>query len=204
MPRKKQLSSQKGQNMPIEKRIWEAIKKLCFFQKGKLWKIAYSKGLTALQLNILFMLSSVPQKFRTVSFLSSELEVAKPTISVAVRKLEDKGYIRRKENKKDRRVVFLELTAKARKILQPAEDVSKFIEDVIADFPEEDKKKVYGMLVDTIFELQKHNFLKMTRMCISCVNFIPNYKDGKHYCRLIDKYFTSEEVGVDCDYFKPA
>jgi MarR family transcriptional regulator, transcriptional regulator for hemolysin len=53
----------------------------------------------------------------TLSELAKELDLTKPTVTVLVDKLEEKGYIRRFHSDEDRRVVYLHMDKKGEKLI---------------------------------------------------------------------------------------
>ncbi|MGC9471398.1 MAG: MarR family winged helix-turn-helix transcriptional regulator [Bacteroidales bacterium] len=72
------------------------------------------KDLTRPQLR--FMRIMIRLHNPTVSVLARELKITKPTVTVLVDKLVKKGYVKKVPSEKDRRVVYLVIDRKGKKI----------------------------------------------------------------------------------------
>lgn len=67
----------------------------------------------------------------TVSMLSKELHVNITAVSRTLKGLEEKGYIERSVNKKDRRIIYVELTEEGIKVLKNAEKTMDDFADAV-------------------------------------------------------------------------
>lgn len=75
--------------------------------------------LSMLQLRILLLLhKSISDQMNNLSTLSTELQLSKPTVSVALRPLYLKKMVSFKKNGSDQRIKCLELTERGRQIAQ--------------------------------------------------------------------------------------
>jgi DNA-binding MarR family transcriptional regulator len=94
----------------------------CFYSMGYVQEIILEElksGLTITELIILrtilgYETQNIPVSNGLISFA---LKVTNPTISLNLKKLEEKKYIRRSFDKKDRRSIMINITAKARKLI---------------------------------------------------------------------------------------
>ncbi len=92
-----------------ERQLIDLLKKL--MDKGSGQPPAAKLGLSPTQVNILDQIQLY--KELSVNKLSTALNLSPPTVSVAVRKMEENGYIRKSINNTDARVTNLTLTDKA-------------------------------------------------------------------------------------------
>ncbi|MCG7381532.1 MarR family transcriptional regulator [Paenibacillus sp. ACRRY] len=77
--------------------------------------ISKSSNVTPEQFNVMNIINTIDNC--TASFLAKALNVKKSSITAIVNRLTDKDLIKRENNEKDKRLVFLELTEKGKNIL---------------------------------------------------------------------------------------
>ncbi len=90
---------------------------------------------------------------KTMSDIAADLMINVSTLSIAIRKLESRNYVRKIRNEADRRVIRIALTTKGRHALDEHE---QFYFDIIAELIEpmkEDEKKKF---IRTLTELDRH------------------------------------------------
>lgn len=111
------------------------------------------------------MLKSENQCGVYVSTIAEHLKVTPSAISRMLKGLEEKKFIERKVDKKDRRNTYVTLTKEGEKITQQAEtEMNTFTKNVIEAMGEEDSRtliKLFNQLVDVMeTELKKHQETK--------------------------------------------
>lgn len=111
------------------------------------------------------MLKSENQCGVYVSTIAEHLKVTPSAISRMLRGLEEKKFIERKVDKKDRRNTYVTLTKEGEAITQKAEaEMNLFTKNVIAAMGEEDSRtliKLFNQLVDVMeAELKNHQETK--------------------------------------------
>ncbi|WMJ89404.1 MarR family winged helix-turn-helix transcriptional regulator [Anaerocolumna sp. MB42-C2] len=94
-----------------------------------------------------------------VSELSDMIHSTKPATSKMLKALEDKGYIERISDKKDRRVVYIQLSAAGEKIIKESFHIMHaFADRTIKRMGEEDAKDFINLLnkfYDAVYEEMK-------------------------------------------------
>ena len=84
---------------------------------------------------------------RTMSEVAADLMISVSTLSIAVSKLESRGYVRRIKSEDDRRVVRITLSAKGRRALEEHEQFYfELITAYMQDMTEEEKKETVRTL----------------------------------------------------------
>ncbi len=79
--------------------------------------------------------------------IQNGLHVSRPAISQMLNSLEEKGYIRREIDGRDRRRLLLTLTAKGEKIMQVMKGhANRVIAEIISRFGEENTTRLIGLL----------------------------------------------------------
>ena len=81
-----------------------------YLQKG------FGRGLTIREMHMIEYIGKAGQEGRTLSETADFLKVARPSVTVAARKLEGKGYLEKKGCLQDGRVVRVTLTREGRKV----------------------------------------------------------------------------------------
>lgn len=87
----------------------------------------------------------------TPTELSGAMEVTKPAISKMLNVLEDKGYIERKQDPKDRRAVYVTLTEKGREVRDESMNIMKTAVDrIIKQMGDEATDRLIDALQDLL------------------------------------------------------
>lgn len=91
--------------------------------------------------------------------IAEELDITKGTLSVSIKRLEEKGYLKRRINKYDRRFVELDLTEKGKEINDLRQKFRyEMIRNTIDGFEEEEAEvliKGLAKLSDYLKELKE-------------------------------------------------
>lgn len=124
----------------------------CFYLMGYVQEIILEElksGLTITELIILRTILGYETQNITVSngLIAFALKVTNPTISINFKKLEEKNYIRRSLDKKDRRSIIINITAKARKLIDSNLNSNIEIFDPILNAMNEKEKALFYSLL---------------------------------------------------------
>lgn len=115
--------------------------------------------ISASEARLLWKIGACP---KTVSTLADEMGLTLPSVTVAVQKLQKKGYVSKERSKEDGRVVFASLTPKGSRMAQ----IYRYVQEnaargASAGFTEEEKaafvsglNKVNQYLVDRIRKME--------------------------------------------------
>lgn len=128
--------------------------------------LQFAGGLNPAQWEALRFLSRVNQASRTPSALADYLGSTKGTASQTLLALEDKGYIRRWRDKKDRRVAHLEITAPGETLL--AEDPLRRVEQVVAELSESECRAMVTSLEALLLEMHRALNMRVFGVCGRC------------------------------------
>lgn len=108
-------------------------------------------GLTHGEMILLFHINRLYEDEKQsvkISELSKYMKVASPTITQQINNLEENGYVIRKMDKRDRRVVRVEVTEKGEAIMKRAgEKFHEFFEGLVEYLGEEDSVKFAELLL---------------------------------------------------------
>ena len=101
-------------------------------------------GLSLIQLSILHALSKSPEKQLTVNQIKHLMLDESPNVSRALNKLMDSGFIEKRRDTKDQRVVYIHITPDGESMHTNAD---KELLSVKFDINEQDAQKLYELLI---------------------------------------------------------
>ena len=114
----------------------------------------FASQLSLLQLHVLIFLKK--RELTQMSDISENLHIEKPTATSLLNKLVALKLVRRKANKKDRRIVHIELTAKGEEVLQEAmEQRNNKLSIMLSYLSMEDKKTLLHILKKIVTNMEK-------------------------------------------------
>lgn len=167
-----------------------------------LWEKAKVLGISPIQIQILIFVQFHGDEKCKVSYLAQEFSLTKPTISEAVKSLEQKGFIERQTEIIDTRSHTIHLTGAGRLAVAQTAHFANPMLGSLAKIPSIEKGILLEQLLGVIGQLQHAGIISMQRMCISC-RFYQNDNDG-HFCRFLDKPLNNSELRIDCGEFEAA
>lgn len=173
-------------------RISEAFKVL-------LWEKAKEFGLSPIQIRLLIFVAYHPPDSCTISQLALEFNITKPTISDAVRVLEEKGLIGKIPSATDSRSYSIGLSVAGQHIVTETQAFSDPLTSLVAGFPQMQQASFFEMLSKLIYSLNRHGVLSVQRTCFAC-RFYEKRPMGD-YCGLLEKTLFPADIRIDCPEF---
>lgn len=165
-----------------------------------LWEKAKVLGISPIQIQILIFIQFHSGEKCKVSYLAQEFCLTKPTVSEAVKSLEQKGFIKRQPETTDTRSHTIHLTEAGKSVVVQASNFANPMLGSIADMPSADKDVLLEQLLGVVGQLQRAGIISMQRMCFFC-RFYQKNEDG-HFCRFLDKSLKNSELRLDCGEFE--
>ncbi len=150
-------------------------------------KFATEEGLLLVHVEILQYLSICNRYSDTTQAISEYLGQTKGSISQSLGHLEESGFIKRVQDKIDKRVFHLSLTIKGRSI------ATRMLESINLDGSEKLTPAFQTMLTS----IQNKNGLRSFGLCSSCKY---NQNPGKNIfiCGLTNEKLSSDDIGKIC------
>ena len=167
-----------------------------------LWGKAKVLGISPIQIQILVFVQFHGDEKCKVSYLAQEFCLTKPTISEAVKSLEQKGFIERQTEIMDTRSHTIHLTEAGKSAVSQTAHFANPMLGSLAKIPSTEKGILLEQLLGVIGQLQRAGIISMQRMCFSC-RFYQKTGEG-HFCRLLNKSLKNSELRVDCVEFEAA
>lgn len=185
------------QNEHIESKIVVALERVSEAFRVLLWQNSKEFGLSPIQIQLLIFINFHQTKYAKVSYLAEEFKLSKPTISEAVRILEQKKMIQKTIDETDTRSYSITLTHIGKEIAQKLAPFSDILKFSISLIPEDAKVQLWQSLLKVITALHEAQAISLQRMCFSCVHY--QHRESKHFCLLLNKNLQNTEIRLDCD-----
>lgn len=190
------------QNKNLDYKIVAGLERLSQVFRILLWNKAKEHGLSPIQIQLLIFIQHHSADKTTISYLAQEFNFTKPTISDAVKVLEQKKLIKKLTDNNDTRSYTIQLTTVGKKIVAETEDFASPITTIIAKTTEADKKIVWQNISGLILQLNKLEVISVQRTCFNCKHYIA--KNKTHFCNLLNQKLETQDIRIDCEEFKMA
>ncbi len=189
------------QNLHLSEKIVAGLERLATLNRSLLWGEAQRQQLSPIQLQILMFLHGHGHLQITVSGLATEFQLTKPTVSDAVKSLEQKALVIRSTDPVDRRTQQICITKAGRKIVAQS---SGYLQAVVGSFDERsapDLAAAWSVISGTIHTLLEQGIIAPQRMCFTCSHY---RRDGReHHCALLDLVLHEAQIRLDCPEHDP-
>jgi len=198
---KKSIFNPKEQNKDTSAKIVAGLERISEVFKLLLWEKAKAIGLSPIQIQILIFIAYHDAHLCTVSHLSNEFNVTKPTISDAVKVLLKKGIVEKDFSPSDNRSYTIILTTSGKKVVSLTKDFSEPLKQQFDSLESSVLENFFDTIVTVIDKLNKKDILSVQRMCYSCKYY--EKTDSKHYCKLLEQTLLTKDIRLDCpEYLK--
>ena len=154
-------------------------------------------GLQSVHIQILGYLSQCNRYSDTPAAVTEYLGSTKGTTSQSINILEQKGFIIKRSDKADGRVVHLDLTDKGEQFVRnkfPSEQVKAALDSMDS----KDSKQLTNLLTKFLIQLQKKNEGKLFGVCSTCRHFKRYGLGDTHQCGLTMEPLSEEESFQIC------
>lgn len=188
-----------NQNGSIDNKIVAGLERLSLVFRTLLWDNAKAQGLSPIQIQLLIFIRYHTADKTTISYLAREFNFTKPTISDAVKVLEQKKLVKKITDSADTRSYTIELTAAGRKVVAETENYIDPLTEIIAKTNVSDKEILWRNIVHLIIQLNKLEVLHVQRTCFNCRHFTIKNKRG--FCNLLCQKLETKDIRIDCGEF---
>lgn len=182
--------------------IYELIECMTALIRSEERKKCTELGLQPVHFQVLNYLSRANKHSDTPAAVANYLGMTRGTVSQSLIILEKKGYIQKKPDVNDKRVVHLRLLEEGAAILKQARPSELFngATSILATAaPLSPDANVFQ---EALTALQKANQSQSFGVCKTCRNFTE--KDGGFFCELTQQPLSAEDSEQICQEHKPA
>ena len=191
-----------NQNANLDNKIVAGLERLSQVFRILLWEKAKEYHLSPIQIQLLIFIRHHSAEKTTISYLAQEFNFTKPTISDAIKILEQKKFIQKNTDKTDTRSYTISLTAAGRRIVAATENFAHPLTAIIAKANTSDKQVLWDNISNLIIRLNKLDILSVQRTCFNCKHY--SVKNKNHFCNLLELKLLSKDIRIDCGEFEMA
>jgi len=185
-----------------DSKIVVALERIAEAFRVLLWQGGKEHGLSPIQIQVLiYSLYHTGAKSK-ITYLASEFNLTKATVSDRVRVLLEKKLVNKVQDDVDNRSFALELTREGKKIAQKSSLFANTLLKPISRLSGEQQQLMLLQLMNIIKELNEAGIVSVQRMCFSCQFYAS--KGNGHYCKLLQQPLRDKDLRVDCPEHEPA
>ena len=189
------------QNQSVDAKIVAGLERIAETFRVLLWQQSRDTGLSPIQLQLLIFLSFHQSDKRKISYLAQEFNLTKPTISDAVRVMEQKGLVERIPDPADSRSHSLRLTENGQQLAAQTAGFAQVLQQLVSQFDDSRKTILYNSLTELIYQLHRQGLISVQRMCKTCIHY--DYNGQIHYCNLLKLPLEADSLRLDCPEHQP-
>lgn len=190
----------KEQNANLDSKIVAGLERLSQVFRILLWEKAKQHRLSPIQIQLLIFIKHHSANKSTISYLAQEFNVTKPTISDAIKVLEQKKMIKKLADEVDTRSYTIQLTAAGKTIVSDTEHFVNPVTEIIVDFNLPEKLVLWQNITKLITQLHQSGAISVQRTCHYCNHF--SSKDKTPYCKLLEQKLLPQDIRIDCAEFE--
>lgn len=188
-----------NQNSSLENKIVAGLERLSQVFRILLWGKAKEYSLSPIQIQLLIFIQYHSADKTTVSYLAQEFNFTKPTISDAIKVLEQKNLIKKNTANKDTRSYTIQLTASGKKIVSETDNFANPITEIITKSNEADKLILWENISNLISLLNRQEIISVQRTCFNCGHYTVKNKNA--FCTLLNQKLLTKDIRIDCEEF---
>lgn len=186
-------------------KIVVALERISEAFRVMLWHESRANGLSPLQIQILIFLAFHPAFQCKVSYLAQEFNMTKPTISDAVRVLEEKKLISKEQTESDTRSYTMRLTEQGMVLAERASSFASKFDAPLTQMPPIEQEALLGQLLSIVNSFHKEGILTTRRGCYSCAFHTHNLlSNTSSYCTFLKQSLATSDIRVDCPHHEIA
>ena len=188
------------QHNDIKSKIVIGLERVSEVFRVLLWEHSKVIGLSPIQIQILIFINHHREELCNVSHLAKEFNLTKPTISDAIRILNQKKLIDKHISPTDKRAYSISLTSEGKEIVDQTESFANPIKNLLGKLDNNELENLFGSLGKLIYELNRKGLLTVQRTCYGC-KFYEKKQKG-HYCHFMQKALLNKEIRLDCSEYQ--
>lgn len=190
------------QNSYLDNKIVAGLERLSQVFRILLWEKAKQYSLSPIQIQLLIFIRYHSQEKTTVSYLAQEFNLTKPTISDAIKVLEQKKLIKKITDAADSRSYSIALTATGKKMVAETENFAQPLTEIVSLANDSDKNILWQNISALIVTMNKMGIISVQRTCTNCTHY--STKNKAPFCLLLNMKLLPKDIRIDCPEFDAA
>lgn len=188
------------QNSSLDNKIVAGLDRISQVFKTLLWEKSKTYNLSPIQIQLLIFIQYHSEEKTTVSYLSQEFNVSKPTISDTIKTLEQKQFIKKIADQRDTRSYRIELTPTGKRIVLETESFVNPLTEIITNSEQNDKLVLWENITNIILQLNELNVISVQRTCFKCKFY--SKLNNEPFCNLLNQHLRTADIRIDCPEFE--
>lgn len=188
------------QNNDLDSKITAGLERLSQVFKVLLWEKAKEHQLSPIQIQLLIFIANHSSDLSTISYMAQEFGLTKPTISDAIKTLEQKKLVTKRNDKQDTRSYRVVLTQKGKNLVADCSKYPDTLSEIVAGIDADDKQILWKVIVMFIEQMSNAGIIAVQRMCYNCNHY--SQQNGKPFCMLLNKQLYTNDIRLDCPEFE--
>lgn len=189
-----------NQNNNLDSKIVAGLERLSQVFRILLWEKAKEHSLSPIQIQLMIFIRHHSQDKSTINYLAQEFNFTKPTISDAIKVLEQKNLIKKYIDSKDTRSYTIQLTEQGKKVVFETENFANPLANIISKSTQPDKLILWENIRNLITQLNNLEVISIQRTCFNCKYY--SIKGKTHFCNLLDQKLQTKDIRIDCEEFE--
>jgi DNA-binding MarR family transcriptional regulator len=189
-----------SQNANLDNKIVAGLERLSQVFRILLWEKAKEQSLSPIQIQLLIFIAYHSQEKTTISYLAKEFNFTKPTISDAIKTLEQKGLITKSIDEKDTRSYTIQLTELGKKAVEETDNFTNPITEIICKTDPNEKLILWENISSLILQLNKLDIISVQRTCYNCKHY--TVSNEMNFCNLLNQQLDIQNIRIDCEEFE--
>ena len=190
----------KKQNSNLDYKIVAGLERLSQVFRIFLWEKAKEYSLSPIQIQLMIFIRHHAQDKSTISYLAQEFNFTKPTISDAIKVLEQKTLIKKIIDSNDSRSYTIQLTEQGKKVVAETENFANPLATIISKSTQSDKLVLWENIRNLITQLNNVEVISIQRTCFNCKHYA--VKGKTHFCNLLEQKLQTQDIRIDCEEFE--
>ncbi|PIR01308.1 MAG: MarR family transcriptional regulator [Nitrospinae bacterium CG11_big_fil_rev_8_21_14_0_20_45_15] len=176
--------------------LHEYIERISRLFDSEIRWVGAEHNLQPIQLNALHFLNRSNRYSNTVQGVTEYLGLTKGTVSQTLATLESKGFIKKNADKKDGRVVHLNVTRAGQKLLEKTMP-SPAAQRACAGMQEKEQTQLIENLKQFLTAMQKINGMNAFGICKTC-RYNQKITENKFFCGLTQENLNPKDTELLC------
>ncbi len=184
------------QNSHTDNKIVAGLERLSQVFRTLLWEQAKAQSLSPIQIQLLIFIHYHSDEKNNVSYLAQEFSVTKPTISDAIKVLEQKKLICKIPDPVDSRRYSIRLTEAGKYVVQQTENYTTPISEWLAGSGCAEKEILWASIASLIRTLNQTGIISVQRTCYNCHYY--TMQNNTSFCKLLNERLYTKDIRIDC------
>lgn len=188
------------QNSNLDYKIVSGLDRISQVFKTLLLEKSKQFHLSPIQIQLLIFIRYHSEDKATISYLSQEFHLSKPTISETVKILEQKKYVLKSTDQSDTRSYKIQITELGKNIVSQTEDFINPLTEIVTNVELDDKLILWKNITEVISKLNTLKIISVQRNCFNCKYY--SNKGTTSFCNLLNQKLSTENLRLDCVEFE--